>query len=116
ALDLGQIGDKDFRKTLPRYHGEHADNNRLLAAGFAALAEAKGCTPAQLAIAWVLAKGPNIIPIPGTKRRKYLLDNAGAVDVTITPNDLTAIDQLLQQYPNIGDRYNEANKKFVDKN
>jgi len=116
TLDLGQIGDKDFRKTLPRYQGEHADNNRQLAAGFAALAEAKGCTPAQLAIAWVLAKGPNIIPIPGTKRRKYLLDNAGAVEVTVGADDLKAIDQLIRQYPNIGDRYNEANKKFVDKN
>lgn len=116
ALDLGKIGDKDFRKSLPRYHGEHAENNRQLAAGFAALAEAKGCTPAQLAIAWVLAKGPNIIPIPGTKRRKYLLDNAGAVDVTVSPGDFAAIDKLIEQYPNIGDRYNEANKKFVDKN
>jgi aryl-alcohol dehydrogenase-like predicted oxidoreductase len=116
TLDTDQLGDKDFRKTLPRYHGEHADNNRQLSAGFAALAEAKGCSPAQLAIAWVLAKGSNIIPIPGTKRRKYLLDNAGAVDVTITPDDFKAIDMLLQQYPNIGDRYNEANKKFVDKN
>jgi len=116
ALDLAQLGANDFRKTLPRYQGEHADNNRQLAAGFAALAEAKGCTPAQLAIAWVLAKGPNIIPIPGTKRRKYLLDNAGAVDVNIGPDDFTAIDRLVRQYPNVGDRYNEANKKFVDKN
>jgi len=68
-----------------------------------------------LAIAWVLAKGRNIIPIPGTKRRKYLLDNAGAVDVNIGPDDLTAIDRLVRQYPNVGDRYNESNKKFVDK-
>lgn len=116
ALDLAHLGATDFRKTLPRYQGEHADNNRQLAAGFAALAEAKGCTPAQLAIAWVLAKSPNIIPIPGTKRRKYLLDNAGAVDVTMAPEDFAAIDRLVRQYPNIGDRYNEANKKFVDKN
>ncbi|HEY4107621.1 aldo/keto reductase [Puia sp.] len=116
ALDLSQLGDSDFRKALPRYHGEHADNNRLLAAGFAALAEAKGCTPAQLAIAWVLAKGDNIIPIPGTKRRKYLLDNAGAVNVTLGKDDFAAIDKLIRQYPNIGDRYNDANKKFVDKN
>lgn len=116
ALDLTHIGEGDFRKSLPRYQGEHADNNSRLAAGFAALAEAKGCTPAQLAIAWVLAKGPNIIPIPGTKRRKYLLDNAGAVDVKMSPGDFSAIDRLLQQYPNIGDRYNDANRKFVDKN
>ena len=115
TLDLAALGAGDFRRSLPRYQGEHADNNRHLSAGFAALAEAKGCSPAQLAIAWVLAKGPDIIPIPGTKRRKYLLDNAGAVDVIITAADLAAIDRLLQEYPNVGDRYNDANKKFVDK-
>ena len=116
TLDIAQLGATDFRKTVPRYQGEHADNNRQLASGFAALAEAKGCTPAQLAIAWVLAHGENIIPIPGTKRRKYLIDNAGAVGVTLGPNDFAAIENLLQQYPNIGDRYNEANQKLVDKN
>ena len=116
TLDLAGLGESDFRRTLPRYQGEHGENNRNLAAGFAALAGAKGCTPAQLAIAWVLAKGTNIIPIPGTKRRKYLLDNAGAVDVTMSPGDFKAIDDLLQQYPNIGDRYGESNKKFLDKN
>jgi aryl-alcohol dehydrogenase-like predicted oxidoreductase len=116
TLDLAHLGATDFRKTLPRYQGEHADNNRQLAAGFAALAETKGCTPARLAIAWVLAKGPNIIPIPGTKRRKYLLDNAGAIDVTLNQDDLTAIDTLVRQYPNIGDRYNDANKKFIENN
>lgn len=115
TLDLAHLGANDFRKTLPRYQGEHADNNRQLAAGFAAMAEAKGCTPAQLAIAWVLARGGNIIPIPGTKRRKYLLDNAGAVDVTLKPGDFAEIDALIQRYPDIGDRYNEANKKYVDK-
>jgi len=116
TLDLAHLGATDFRKTLPRYQGEHAENNRQLAAGFAALAEAKGCTPAQLAIAWVLARGENIIPIPGTKRRKYLLDNAGTVDVRLSQSDFSAIDALVRQYPNIGDRYNEANKKFIEKN
>jgi aryl-alcohol dehydrogenase-like predicted oxidoreductase len=116
ALDLNGIGATDFRKNLPRYQGEHGENNSRLAAGFAALAGAKGCTPAQLALAWVLAKGDNIIPIPGTKRRKYLIDNAGAVDVSLSAADFKAIDNLLEQYPNIGDRYNEANKKLVDKN
>ena len=115
TLDVATLGEHDFRRGLPRYQGEHADNNRHLAAGFADIAAAKGCTPAQLAIAWVLAQGPNIIPIPGTKRRKYLLDNAGAVDVVLTPDDFTQLEELLKRYPNIGDRYNEANRKFVDK-
>jgi len=81
-----------------------------------AIAAAKNCTPAQLALAWVLAQGEHIIPIPGTKRRKYLLDNAGSVDVVLNTPDLQKIEALLARYPNIGDRYNEANYKFVDKN
>ena len=115
TLDVAALGETDFRRSLPRYQGEHADNNRRLSTGFAELARAKGCTPAQLAIAWVLAQGTDIIPIPGTKRRKYLIENAGAIDVRLTEADFAAIDTLLLQYPNIGDRYNEANQKFVDK-
>jgi len=115
TLDLAALGDNDFRRTLPRYQSEHADNNRHLAAGFADIAAAKGCTPAQLALAWVLARGPHIIPIPGTKRRKYLLDNAGALKVTLTAADFAQIDDLLKRYPNIGDRYNEGNYRFVEK-
>jgi aryl-alcohol dehydrogenase-like predicted oxidoreductase len=115
TLDLGTLGDNDFRRTLPRYQGEHAANNQQLSEAFAELAAAKGCSPAQLALAWVLSRGEHIIPIPGTKRRKYLIDNAGAVDVRLTPADVDAIDQLLQRYPNIGDRYNEANRRFLEK-
>ena len=116
TLDPAMLGENDFRRNLPRYQGEHAVNNRRLAAGFADIATAKGCTPAQLAIAWVLARGRHIIPIPGTKRRKYLLDNAGAMDVTMTPADFSQIDDLLKRFPNIGHRYNESNLRFVDKN
>lgn len=115
TVDVGKLPDKDFRKNLPRYTEQYADNNRNLASAFEELAKSKGHTPAQLAIAWVLAQGPNIIPIPGTKRRKYLLDNAGAVDVELTPADFQAIEELLKKYPDIGDRYNEANYRFVDK-
>src|ERR1700761_5001479 len=109
TLNLGQLGDKDFRRALPRYQGEYAENNQHLAEAFAKYAASKGWTPAQLAIAWVLNRSSNIIPIPGTKRRKYLLDNAGAVDIQLTPQDYDDIRKLLAKYPNIGDRYNEAN-------
>jgi aryl-alcohol dehydrogenase-like predicted oxidoreductase len=115
TLNLNQLGEKDFRRHLPRYQGEHGQNNQHLAEAFAEFASAKGWTAAQLAIAWVLSRGSNIIPIPGTKRRKYLLDNAGAIDVQLSPQDLLDIDALLAQYPNIGDRYNEANYRFTDK-
>lgn len=116
TLKVSELPATDFRKSLPRYQEEYADNNTRLAEGFAAIAAGKNCTPAQLALAWVLAQGANIIPIPGTKRRKYLQENAGAVDVTLNTKDLNEIEALLAKYPNTGDRYNEANLKFVDKN
>lgn len=115
TLKLNELADNDFRKNLPRYQKDHQDNNEKLAAGFAAIAHEKGCSPAQLALAWVLAQGDNIIPIPGTKKQDKLRDNAGSVDVTITDDDVTKIDALLAKYPNTGERYSEANKKFVDK-
>jgi aryl-alcohol dehydrogenase-like predicted oxidoreductase len=116
TLNLSELKDNDFRKTLPRYQQEHAENNTQLAAGFAHIAQKKGCTPSQLALAWVLAQGTNIIPIPGTKRRKYLLENAGALDIVLNAQDLAEIEVLLATYPNIGDRYNSSNYKLVDKN
>jgi aryl-alcohol dehydrogenase-like predicted oxidoreductase len=115
TLDTAALKDSDFRKHLPRYQAEHAENNRHLSQGFADIAEAKHCTAAQLALAWVLAQGDHIIPIPGTKRRKYLLDNAAAVDISITKEDEQSIENLMARYPNVGDRYNAANYRFVDK-
>jgi aryl-alcohol dehydrogenase-like predicted oxidoreductase len=114
TLNLKDLGENDFRKGLPRYQEQHAENNSNLAAGFAELASQKQCTPSQLALAWVLAQGEHIIPIPGTKRRKYLEENAGSVDVEISANDFKNIETLLAKYPNTGDRYGEAQKKQVD--
>ncbi len=116
TLDLGQLKDGDFRKSQPRYQSEHAENNLKLTNAFAEIAKRKGCTPAQLALAWVLAKGEDIIPIPGTKRSKYLIENAGAVDIELIQPEIDEIEQLTVKYPNIGDRYNENNKKLVDRN
>jgi aryl-alcohol dehydrogenase-like predicted oxidoreductase len=116
TLKLDQLADNDFRKNLPRYQQAHQDNNQNLAAGFAEIAKQKGCSPAQLALAWILAQGDNIIPIPGTKKRDKLKDNAGSVDVTVSASDLHQIEALLAKYPDTGDRYSEANWKFVDKN
>ena len=116
TLDVSALGAQDFRKNLPRYQQEYAENNQNLAAGFAQIAAEKACTPAQLALAWVLAQGDNIIPIPGTKRRKYLLDNAGAVDVALSAADLTLLEDLLKKYPNVGPRYNAENLQYVDRN
>jgi aryl-alcohol dehydrogenase-like predicted oxidoreductase len=115
TLDITELGANDFRKKLPRYQPQYQDNNQQLAAGFAALAAQLGCSPAQLALAWVLAQGENIIPIPGTKKRKNLIDNAGSVAVELSAQHLQQIEELLAQYPNTGDRYDEASKQLVDK-
>lgn len=109
------LKDNDYRKHLPRYNGEYWENNRKLATEFANLAAEKKRTPAQLALAWLLAQGENIIPIPGTKRIKYLEENAGAVDIELSPKDMVSIEQLLIKYPNVGNRYNENDFKFVNK-
>ncbi len=116
TLNINELAAGDFRSSLPRYQKEYEENNKSLAQGFAVIAKAKDCTPAQLALAWVLAQGQNIIPIPGTKKRKYLEENAASVDVTISTEDLEAIEALLAKYPNTGERYNEGNLKFVDRN
>ncbi len=115
SIDPGQLSENDFRRKLPRYQGAYAQNNHQLAEGFAQIAAAKNCTPSQLAIAWVLSKSPKIIPIPGTKRTQYLIENAGAVQVELTAYDFEQIDTLIQTYPNIGDRYNDTFNQFVDK-
>jgi aryl-alcohol dehydrogenase-like predicted oxidoreductase len=114
TLDIEKLPQNDFRRNLPRYNEEHWENNRLLAEAFAMLAAQKNCTPAQLALAWVLAQGDDIIPIPGTKKRKYLRENAAAIDVNLDEQDLQEIEDLLQKYPNIGNRYNEAMYKQVN--
>jgi aryl-alcohol dehydrogenase-like predicted oxidoreductase len=104
----------DFRKTLPRFKDEYWENNQTLTKEFAALAARKNCTPAQLALAWVLAQGENIIPIPGTKRRTYLQENLGALEVGVTDDDKQLIEKLLSQYSNTGKRYSEGALKLVN--
>ncbi len=115
TVDQKSLGDTDFRKGLPRFADKYWENNTKLAAAFAELASGKNCSPAQLALAWVLTQGENIIPIPGTKRRKYLIDNAGAVDVDLSTNDLQDIENLLAKYPNTGPRYPESMAQMVNK-
>jgi aryl-alcohol dehydrogenase-like predicted oxidoreductase len=112
--DKDSLPVDDFRRTLPRFNDEHWQNNLRLVNEFADLAKQKGCTPAQLALAWVLAKGDDIIPIPGTKKRKYLEENAGAVDVSLTSNEMKEIETLVSRYPDIGERYSAGALKLVN--
>lgn len=108
------LSENDWRRNLPRLNEEHWDNNRKLVGEFAGLARDKNCTPAQLALAWVLAQGKDIIPIPGTKKRKYLEENAAAVDVELLDEDLLRIESLLEKYPNVGQRYTDGGMKLVN--
>jgi aryl-alcohol dehydrogenase-like predicted oxidoreductase len=112
--NIEAFGDGDFRKNLPRYQKEFADNNNRLVTEFAQVASSKGCTPAQLALAWVLAQGEDIIPIPGTKKRKYLDENAVAIDLKLSAEELTAIDTIVAKYPNVGARYSEGAFKLIN--
>lgn len=114
TLDVNSLASDDFRKTLPRYGGENLANNQSLAQEFAGLAQEKQITSAQLALAWVLAQGQDIVPIPGTKKRKYLEENAKAVAVKLSPADLGEIQSLIGKYPNIGQRYSEGALKLVN--
>jgi aryl-alcohol dehydrogenase-like predicted oxidoreductase len=111
----GSLAENDWRRTLPRFDEAHWQNNTHLVAEFAGIAEAKHCTPAQLALAWVLSQGKDIIPIPGTKKRKYLEENAGAVDIALDEKDLQQIEALLAKYPDVGQRYSDGGMKLVNK-
>ena len=105
----------DWRRSVPRFDDAHWEHNRKLVDEFAAIAKEKNCTPAQLALAWVLAQGEDIIPIPGTKKRKYLEENAKAVDIILDKNDFESIEMILKKYPNVGQRISDANMKLVNK-
>ncbi|WP_294189309.1 aldo/keto reductase [uncultured Sphingomonas sp.] len=99
------LPEDDYRRHSPRFQGEAFQRNLNLVREIEAMAEAKGCTPAQLALAWVLAQGDDIVPIPGTKRRRYLDDNLGALDVTLSEADLKRIDEVLPPGAASGERY-----------
>ncbi|HEV2894020.1 MAG TPA: aldo/keto reductase, partial [Actinomycetota bacterium] len=99
------FGADDFRRNHPRFTGENFDRNLELVARVRELAAGKGITPSQLAIAWVLAQGGDVVPIPGTKRRSYLEENAVALEVELTAEDLTAIEEVTPKGSTAGERY-----------
>jgi aryl-alcohol dehydrogenase-like predicted oxidoreductase len=105
----------DFRRISPRFQGENFQKNLDLVARVETIAKEKKCTPSQLALAWLLAQGHDIIPIPGTKRRKYLEENAGAMNVTLTPADLRRIDEVAPHGAAAGERYPEFLLKLVNR-
>ena len=104
----------DYRRHSPRFQGENFAKNLVLVAKVKKLAATLGCTPGQLALAWVLAQGDDLVPIPGTKRRRYLEENVAAADVTLSAQDLAAIDGIFPTGAAAGLRYPEAMMKSVN--
>jgi aryl-alcohol dehydrogenase-like predicted oxidoreductase len=105
----------DYRRDSPRFQGENFQKNLELVKRVEEIAKEKECTPSQLALAWLLAQGDDIIPIPGTKRRKYLEENVGALNVKLAPQDLRRIDEVAPHGAAAGNRYPESMMAAVNR-
>jgi aryl-alcohol dehydrogenase-like predicted oxidoreductase len=111
---IDDLAADDYRRYSPRFQGENFSQNLELVERVNAIASAKGVTPGQLALAWVLAQGQDIVPIPGTKRRSYLEENAAAAEIELSRDDLALLDELAPKGSAAGMRYPEAMMRFVD--
>lgn len=112
--NIDDLDQDDFRRHNPRFTGENFDRNRELVDAVTEMASDKGCTPAQLALAWVLAQGDDIVPIPGTKHQRYLEQNAAAIDVSLDQDDLDRLDAIAPRGAAAGDRYAEAQMESLN--
>lgn len=114
--DTSKLDSKDFRATrYPRFQGENFDRNMVLVERVEAIALRKGVTAGQLALAWVLSRGLDLIPIPGTKRRKYLDENAAAIDIKLTPAEIQELESAIPQNQIAGERYNAGGLNTIDR-
>jgi aryl-alcohol dehydrogenase-like predicted oxidoreductase len=111
--DLSPTDSRQQR--YPRFAGDAFDKNQALVERVKAIAARRGFTAGQLALAWVLAMGEDLVPIPGTKRRKYLEENAGAADIQLTPDDVAELEAAVPAHEIVGDRYAPANMKAIDR-
>jgi len=112
---IDRLPERDFRRGSPRFQGENLSKNLGLIDRLAEVAREKGCTTAQLSLAWVLSRGSDIVPIPGTKRRTYLEENAAAVALSLTPADLERIGNTVPADRVAGDRYPPAAQAMLDR-
>jgi aryl-alcohol dehydrogenase-like predicted oxidoreductase len=113
--NLDELAKDDWRRGMPRFEQENFRRNMELVEKIRAIAASNGCTPAQLALAWVMAQGDDIVPIPGTKRRQYLEENVGALDIRLTPEELTEIDSLIPPGAAAGSRYSEPGMRAINR-
>jgi len=111
----GELDQDDLRRMLPRFQGENLDRNLELAERVRAMAAERGATPAQLALAWVMAQGEHVVAIPGTKRVRYLEQNAAAAALELTEAELAALDAAFPPGAAVGDRYPEVLERLIDK-
>src|ERR1700734_3279156 len=110
------LGEKDARsQRYPRFEGDNFERNQALVARVKAIAERKGVKPGQLALAWVLSKGEDLVPIPGTKRRKYLEENAAAADIKLTPGEVAELEAAVPQTEIAGERYSTPAMNAIDR-
>ena len=112
---ISDFPDNDYRKHSPRFQGENFRKNLELVAQIEQLAKLKNCTPGQLALAWVLSRGKDVVPIPGTKRVQYLDENMAAAGITITSDELSTIDAALPAGAAAGDRYAATSMQTIDR-
>jgi aryl-alcohol dehydrogenase-like predicted oxidoreductase len=108
------LAEGDWRRNHPRFQGDNFQKNLDLVARVAAIAREKSCTPAQIALAWLLAQGEDIVPIPGTKRRKFLEENAAAGTIRLTPDEIRRLDEAVPRGSAAGARYPEGGMKTVN--
>jgi aryl-alcohol dehydrogenase-like predicted oxidoreductase len=110
-----ELREDDFRRTVPRFSGDNLDHNLRLVARVREMAGEIGCTPVQLALAWMLAQGDDVAPIPGTKHVRYLEENAGALDVRLADDQLRTLDEWFPPGVTAGDRYAESGMASVER-
>jgi len=119
--DTNSLAADDMRRRLPRFENENFRHNLLLVSRLEAIAQRKSsssggtCTPAQLALAWLLAKGDDIVPIPGTKRVKFVEENVGTVDIRLSPSDIDELESTFTPDAAAGARYNQAMSRLIDR-
>jgi aryl-alcohol dehydrogenase-like predicted oxidoreductase len=112
---FADLAPDDYRRNSPRFQGENFQRNLDLVRKVEEIAQEKGCKPSQLALAWVLAQGADIVPIPGTKRRKYLEENAAAVEISLSQEDLARLDEVFPKDAAAGQRYPEHMMALVNR-
>jgi aryl-alcohol dehydrogenase-like predicted oxidoreductase len=114
VTDLERLEQNDVRRTLPRFQGENLKQNVVMVKRLEEMARSKGCSAPQLALAWLLAKGGDIVPIPGTKRQTYLEANAAAVDIALSPKEVAALEEAFPIGSAAGERYPPASMALLE--